>query len=83
MQNRIQELGMYYFSVFFILEKYVLLGSMLWSQFSAIFDNLLVKKLAFFSKTYIMIKILHNSALIWAQNTNFFTEFFGDNILKS
>jgi hypothetical protein len=36
-------------------------GSMIWSQFSAIFDNFLrKKKLAFFLKTNIMINILHN-----------------------
>jgi hypothetical protein len=32
-------------------------GSMLWSQFSAIFDNFRQKKLAFFSKTNVMITI--------------------------
>jgi hypothetical protein len=44
-------------------------------QFSA-------KKLAFFSKTYVMIKILHNFALFWVKNANFFAEIFGENILK-
>jgi hypothetical protein len=42
-------------------------------QFSA-------KKLAFFSKTNVRIKILHNLALFWAKNANFFAEFFGENI---
>jgi hypothetical protein len=54
---------------------------MLWSQFSAIFDNF-GEKLAFFSKTNVMIKILHNLALFWVENANLFAEFFGENILK-
>jgi hypothetical protein len=29
-----------------------------------------------------MIKIFHNLALFWVKNTNFFAEFFGENILK-
>jgi hypothetical protein len=29
-----------------------------------------------------MIKILHNVALFWVKNANFFAEFFGENILK-
>jgi hypothetical protein len=58
-------------------------GSMLWSQFSAIFDNFPPKKLAFFSKTNVMIKILHILALFWVKNANFFAEFFGENILKN
>jgi hypothetical protein len=53
---------------------------MLWSQFSAIFDDF--RPLAFFSKTNVMIKILHNLALFWVKNANFFAEFFGENILK-
>jgi hypothetical protein len=44
-------------------------------QFSA-------KKLAFFPKTNVMIKILHNLALFWVKNANFFAEFFGENISK-
>jgi hypothetical protein len=44
-------------------------------QFSA-------KKLAFFSKTNVMIKILHILAWFWVKNANFFAEFFGENILK-
>jgi hypothetical protein len=38
------------------------------------------EKMAFFSKTYVIIKFLHNLALFWAQNANFFAEFFGENI---
>jgi hypothetical protein len=41
-------------------------------QFSA-------KKLAFFSKTYVMIKFLHNLALFWVKNA-IFAEFFDENI---
>jgi hypothetical protein len=52
------------------------LGSMLWSQFTA-------KKLAFFSKNIVMINILHNLALFWVKNANFFAEFFGENILTN
>jgi hypothetical protein len=44
-------------------------------QFSA-------KKLAFFSKTNVVIKILHNFALFGVKNANFFAEFFGENIFK-
>jgi hypothetical protein len=29
-----------------------------------------------------MIKILHNVALFWVKNANFFAEFFGENIFK-
>jgi hypothetical protein len=57
------------------------LGSMLWSQFSAIFANFRRKKLAFFSKTNVMIKILHNLPMFWVKNANF-CNFFGENILK-
>jgi hypothetical protein len=42
-------------------------------QFSA-------KKLAFFSKTNVMIKILHKIALFLVKNANLFAEFFGENI---
>jgi hypothetical protein len=42
-------------------------------QFSA-------KKLAFFSKTNAMIKILHNLALFRVKNAIFFSEIFGENI---
>jgi hypothetical protein len=45
-------------------------------QFSA-------KKLAFFSKTNVMIKILHNLALFRVKHENFFAEFFGENIFKN
>jgi hypothetical protein len=44
-------------------------------QFSA-------KKLAFFSKSNVMIKNLHNLALFWVKNANIFANVFGENILK-
>jgi hypothetical protein len=44
-------------------------------QFSA-------KKLEFFSKTNVMIKILHTLAMFRVKNDNFFAEFFGENIFK-
>jgi hypothetical protein len=44
------------------------------------FWQLSAKKLAFFSKTNVMIKIFQNLALFWVKNGNFFAEFFGENI---
>jgi hypothetical protein len=38
------------------------------------------KKLPFFSKTNVLIKLLHNLTLFWVKNANFFAEFFGENI---
>jgi hypothetical protein len=35
------------------------------------------------SKTNVMIKILHDLALFWVKNANFFAIFFGENILKN
>jgi hypothetical protein len=46
------------------------------------FLPIFAKKLAFFSKTNVMIKFLHNLALFRVKNANFFAEFFGENILK-
>jgi hypothetical protein len=54
---------------------------MLWSKFSAIFANFGVK-MAFFSKTNVMIKILHDLALFRVKNANFFAIFLGENIIK-
>jgi hypothetical protein len=45
-------------------QEKIVLGSMLRSQFSAIFGNFLRKKSEFFSKTNVMIKILDNLALL-------------------
>jgi hypothetical protein len=36
--------------------------------------------MAVFSKTNVMIKILHNLALFGVKNANIFAEFFGENI---
>jgi hypothetical protein len=55
------------------------LGSMLWSQFSAIFPNF-GKKLAFFLNINVMINFFQNLALFWVKNANFFAKFFGENI---
>jgi hypothetical protein len=38
------------------------------------------KKLAFFSKTNVMIQFVHNLALFWVKNANFFAEFFREKI---
>jgi hypothetical protein len=40
------------------------------------------KKLASFSKTNVIIKILHNLALFGVKNANFFAIVFGENIFK-
>jgi hypothetical protein len=44
------------------------------------FCQILAKKLVFFSKNNVMIKILHNLALFGVKKANFFAEFFGENI---
>jgi hypothetical protein len=46
------------------------------------FPQFSTKKIAFFSKPNVMIKILHILALLWVKNANFFAEFFGKNFLK-
>jgi hypothetical protein len=46
------------------------------------FCQFLAKKLAFFSKINVMIKILHNLALFGVKKRQFFAIFFGENILK-
>jgi hypothetical protein len=47
------------------------------------FGQFSAKKLAFFSKTNVRIKFLHNLALFRVEMLNFFVEFFGENILKN
>jgi hypothetical protein len=42
--------------------------------------TIFAKKMAFFSKTNVMMKILHNVALSRVKNTIFFAEIFGENI---
>jgi hypothetical protein len=50
--------------------------SMLWSQFSAIFDNFRWKNWSFSrKKNNVMINILHNLALFLAKNANFLPNF--------
>jgi hypothetical protein len=56
------------------------MGSMLKSQFSAIFPNFRRKNLAFFLNTNIMIQ---NLSLFWVKNANFFAKYFGENIFKN
>jgi hypothetical protein len=41
------------------------------------------EKMAFFSKTNVMIKILHNLALFWVKNANFFRWIFRRKYLKN
>jgi hypothetical protein len=58
-------------------------GSMLWSQMSAIFDNFRRKYWRFSKKkTMLWSKFLHNLALFWVKNADFFSELFGENIFK-
>jgi hypothetical protein len=57
------------------------MGRWLWSEFSAIFDNFR-QKMAFFTETNVMIKILHNLDLFWDKNANFFADLLGENIFK-
>jgi hypothetical protein len=52
------------------------LGSMLWSQFSAIFDDFRRKKLAFFSKTYVMITIFAKASSRLSKTSQFFRWIF-------
>jgi hypothetical protein len=55
-------------------------GSMLWSKFSAIFDNFRRKKIGVFSKTNVIIIFLNSFVL--SQKRQFFRRFFGENIFK-
>jgi hypothetical protein len=55
---------------------------MLWSQFSAIFANFQGKKWRFFKKQCYDKNFLHNLALFWVKNANFFAEFCVENIFK-
>jgi hypothetical protein len=58
-------------------------GPMLGSQFSAIFWQFSVKKLAFFSKTNVMSKFLHNLALFLDKERQIFCLFFRQKYLKN
>jgi hypothetical protein len=52
---------------------------MIWSQFSAIYDNFRQKIGGFFN---VMIKILHNLAFVRVKNANFFAEIIWRKYLK-
>jgi hypothetical protein len=56
---------------------------MLWSQFSAIFDIFGRKNWRFSQKPMLWRIVLHNLALFWVKNANFFSEFFALNIFKT
>jgi hypothetical protein len=58
------------------------LGSMLWSQFSAIFENFRQKNWRFSQKPMLWSQFLHNLALFWGKNAKFIAEFFSKNIFK-
>jgi hypothetical protein len=58
------------------------LGSMLWSQFSSIFANFR-QKLAFSQKPMLWSQFLHNLALLWVKNANFFAIFSAKILQKS
>jgi hypothetical protein len=40
------------------------------------------EKMAFFSKTNVMIKFLQKIAVVWAKNANILAKFLGENIFK-
>jgi hypothetical protein len=56
------------------------LGSMLWSQFTAIFDNFRQKNWRFSQKPMLWPQFLQKLAVVWAKNANFFAKFIGENI---
>jgi hypothetical protein len=55
-------------------------GSMLWSQFSAIFDNFRRKNWRLSQKPMLWLKFLQKLAAVWAKNANIFAKFFAENI---
>jgi hypothetical protein len=55
-------------------------GSMLWSQFSAIFANFRRKNWRFTKKNNVMIKCFHKLALFWVKNAIFCENFINHNI---
>jgi hypothetical protein len=63
-----------------ILVARVYLGSMLWSQFSAIFDNFRRKNWRFSQKPMLWSQFLQKLAVVWAKNFNIFAKIFGENI---
>jgi hypothetical protein len=58
------------------------LGSMLWSQFSAIFTHFWRKNWRFSQKAMLWSQFLQNPALFCVKNANIFAKFFGENIFK-
>jgi hypothetical protein len=58
-----------------------LLGSMLWSQFSAIFDNFR-QKIGVFLKNQCYDQNFAQFTLVLSQKRQFFAIFFGENIFK-
>jgi hypothetical protein len=58
-------------------------GSVLWSQFPAIFSNFRQTNWRFFQKPMLRSKFFHtNLALFWVKNANLFCWFFGENVFK-
>jgi hypothetical protein len=57
-------------------------GSMLWSQFSAIFSNFRQKIGVFLKNQCYDQNFCNNLALLWVKNANFSQFFFGENIFK-
>jgi hypothetical protein len=58
-------------------------GSMLWSQFSAIFANFRRINWRFSQKPILWSQFLQKLAVVWAKNANIFAKFFVENILKN
>jgi hypothetical protein len=59
-------------------------GSMLWSQFSAIFATFRREKICVFLKNQWYDRIfLQKLAAVWAKNANIFAKYFGENIFKN
>jgi hypothetical protein len=59
-----------------------ILGSMLWSQFSAIFANFRRKIWRFSQKPMLWSQFFQKITVVWAKNAKIFAKFFGENILK-
>jgi hypothetical protein len=68
-----------YFGRFLSQTNLATLRSMLWSQFSAVFDNS-AKKLALFSKNNVMVKLLNNLAFFSKKTAHFSQIFYGENM---
>jgi hypothetical protein len=58
------------------------LGSMLWSQFSAIFANFRRKICRFSQKPMLWSQFLQKLTEVWEKSAKIFAKFFGENILK-